>query len=67
MKGKFVLYLDQFGNKWTARTVRELREKIGGGRVGKMYADKKDGRTVHVGYVVGRHWCSAFQPVEIAV
>lgn len=64
MKGKWTLYLDQFGNKWTASTVAELRRKIGGGRIAKMYADKTDGRTMHTGYVVGQHWCTAFQPVE---
>jgi hypothetical protein len=65
MNGKPVLYLDQYGNKWLARTVRELREKIGGGRVSKMYVDKKDGRTVHNGYVIGQHWCTAFVHLEL--
>lgn len=64
MKGKLTLYLDQYGNKWFARTIKELREKIGGGRVSKMYRDTKEG-TKHVGYVVGPHWCEAFQPVRL--
>ena len=64
MNGKPTLYLDQYGNKWFARTVKELRGRIGGGRVSKMYRDTKDGRPVHVGYVVGQHWCEAFQPVR---
>lgn len=64
MNGKFTLYLDQYGNKFAAHTVNELRAKVGGGRVGKMYRDKTDGRTVHVGYVVGAHWCTAYQPIE---
>ena len=60
------LYIDQYGNRWWARTVKELRSVIGmgGSRVSKMYQDKKDGRTVHVGYIVGTHWLTAFQPVE---
>ena len=65
MRGKPMLYVDQYGDKFYASTVRELREKIGGGRVGKMYRDLKDGGTVHVGYVVGRHWCSAYAPVKL--
>lgn len=65
MNGTLVLYLDQFGNHWRAHTVRELREQIGGGRIFKMYRDTRDGGHVHVGYVVGRHWCEAFQPVRI--
>lgn len=67
MNGKLRLYIDQWGNRFYASTVKELREQIGmgGSRVSKMYVDKKDGRTVHVGYVVGRHWLSMFAPVEI--
>lgn len=65
MRGKLTLYLDQYGNRFFARTVAELRDKIGGGRVSRMYADKNDGHTVHVGYVVGPHWCTAFQPMEM--
>jgi len=29
-----------------------------------MYCDKRDGRTVHCGYVVGRRWFTAYAPVE---
>lgn len=60
------LYLDQYGNKFFARTVKELRSKIegGGSRVSKMYIDKKDGSTVHCGYVIGGHWLTAFVPFE---
>jgi len=62
MKGKLMLYLDQYGNRWFARTVAELRAQIGGGRVSKMYIDAKGGETHHVGYVVGQHWCTAYAP-----
>lgn len=65
MNGQFTLYLDQYGNRYVAATVKELRAKIGGGRVAKMYRDKKDGRVVHVGYIIGPHWLTAYQPVEI--
>lgn len=69
MKIKSVtLYIDQYGNKFYARTVKDLRSQIGmgGSRVGKMYRDKKDGSTVHVGYVVGQHWLTAYSPMERA-
>ena len=59
------LFLDQFGEPIWARTVKELRAKAGGGRVSKMCVDKKDGRTVRCGYVVGRRWFSRFAPVEV--
>ena len=44
--------------------MRELRAKVGGGRVSIMYADKIAGPTVKVGYVIGKHWLSAFVPFE---
>ena len=65
MRGNFTLYIDQFGNKWGASTVAELRSNIGGGRVAKMYRDVAGG-AVHCGYIVGAHWCTAYRPVEIA-
>ena len=65
MKGIYRLYIDQYGNKVGASTVRELREKSGGGGVSKMYVDKKDGTTVQTGYVVGQHWYTMYAPVEL--
>jgi hypothetical protein len=65
MNGKLMLYMDQYGKHWYARSVRELHRKLGGHRPAKMYVDKKDGSTVHIGYVVGRHWCTMFVPVEL--
>lgn len=62
MNGKMLLYLDQYGGRYFASTVKELREKVGGGRVSKMYRDLKDGSTVHVGYVIGEYWLEAFEP-----
>ena len=59
-----ILYIDQFGARIWARTVTHLREQVGGGRVSKMYVDKLDGRTVHIGYVVGKHWLAAYMPLE---
>lgn len=61
------LFIDQHGNRYYARTVKELRAQIGGGgsRVGRMYADKKDGRTVAVGYVIADQWLNEYAPVEV--
>lgn len=66
MNGKTTLYVDQWGNHFYAQSTRALRDQVGGGRISKMYRDKADGRTVHVGYVVGQHWLTAYQPVELA-
>lgn len=59
------LCVDQWGGIIYARTVKELREKVGGGRTGKVYCDRKDGCTYQVGYYVGRHWFSVYAVLEI--
>ena len=60
------LYIDQYGNKFRAATVKALRAQIGNGgsRVSRMYIDKKDGSTVKTGYVIGQHWLTKYAPVE---
>lgn len=62
-EGSVKLYIDQYGNKFWARTLKELRAQISG-PCSKMYVDKKDGSTVHCGYVIGEHWLTAFVPWE---
>lgn len=59
------LWIDQHGRNLWAHTVKELRDKCGGGKVSKMYRDDPlTKRAVHCGYVVGSRWFSKFQPVE---
>jgi hypothetical protein len=69
MKGKHTIYFDQYGNKFAATTVAGLRKQIGGGGAGvdRMFRDGVDGVTYHVGYVIGGHWLTAYQPVRVAV
>ncbi len=67
MRGKQTMYIDQYGNRFYAKTLKELREKLGGGKISKMYVDGKDGKTYHIGYVVGKHWLNAFTPLRKAV
>lgn len=68
MNGKLTLYIDQYGAPHWARTVVELRQSIGG-KVSMMYVDKvrgeHAGQTMHVGYVIGRLWLTAYSPIEI--
>jgi len=66
MKGKKILYIDQYGHKLFANTVAELKRMVGRGKLSRMYRDKADGRTVHVGYVIGNRWFTAFIPFEAA-
>ena len=67
MKGIWTLYIDQHGQKFAALTLAALRLQIANGksRVSKMYVGKKDGSTVHCGYVIGHHWLTAYRPIEI--
>jgi hypothetical protein len=65
MNGKLILYVDQYGGKIWARTVAELCKKAGGSRASRMYRDKKDGRTVHCGYIVRNRWFEMLEPVEL--
>ena len=41
MNGKRLLYIDQYGDTFFASTVKELREKVGGGRISKMYQEDR--------------------------
>ena len=63
MNGKLMLYLDQWGNRYWAKSVRELHRRLGGGRPSKMYRDDPlTKKVIHIGYVVGKHWCGAYVP-----
>ena len=58
------LFLDQYGNRYFVNTVKELCQKVYYSKAKKMYCDKKDGTTVHVGYVIGQYWMTEYAPVE---
>jgi hypothetical protein len=63
MNGKRVLYIDQYGSRFSCSTVKELKTVHHlCGKVSKMYQDGKDGKRYHVGYVVGSHWLTAYTP-----
>lgn len=59
------LFISQYGEHIWASTVKELRSKVGcgGSKVSKMYISTKDGKTKHVGYVIGQHWFHMFAPI----
>lgn len=60
------LFIDQFGNRFFAKTRKHLSTQIRG-KVSIMYMDKADGRTVRIGYVIGNHWLTEYAPVERTV
>lgn len=61
-----LLYVDQYGKRFRARLVSELRAQIKNGksRVSKMFVDGNDGNTYLTGYVIGGHWLRAYVPMR---
>ena len=58
------LFIAQDGRRIWASTRKELAQLAGYSKVSIMYRDKKDGRVVRVGYVVGPLWFTEYAPVE---
>ncbi len=56
--------VNQYGEKIVLRGEhprKELLEALGRSSAAKMYQDKKDGRIVHVGYIVGGLWWTFYE------
>lgn len=58
LKPRTRLFIDQYGQRFWARSVKDLREQIGG-RVSRMYRDAPGGAE-HIGYVIGRNWLTEY-------
>jgi len=61
---KNYMSIDQYGQTFHdlgKHPRKELMERLGCQHISKMYLDKKDGTSIHVGYVVGRHWCTLYE------
>jgi hypothetical protein len=54
--------IDQFGNTYHAldHPRKDLMERLNRRAASKMYVDV-DGKPVHIGYVIGRHWCTVYE------
>ena len=59
------MYVDQYGSKIYARSVKSLRDLAGGGRVSKIYREINGDVTHHCGYSVGDRWFDAYAPVLV--
>ena len=59
------LYVDQYGSKIYARSVKSLRDLAGGGKVSKIYREINGDVTHHCGYSVGDRWFDAYAPVMV--
>jgi hypothetical protein len=55
--------IDQYGTDYHnlgPHPRKALLERLGRKRASKMYIDKKDGSTKHVGYIIAGHWIRLF-------
>lgn len=43
---------------------KELLERLGRRKATRMFIDRKDGSTKHIGYVIAGLWLTLFAPVE---
>jgi hypothetical protein len=65
MNGKLILYIDQYGQKYFCRYIKELKTKhFLSGKISKMYIDNKNGKPLHIGYVIGQNWLRAYIPYK---
>jgi len=61
--GKEHMAIDQYGHTYHALGKyprKGLLEKLNRKHASKMYADKKDGRTVHIGWIIGGLWLTVY-------
>lgn len=56
------LYISQYGDRFYAKTLKELRQQIPG-CCSKMYVDR-NGKTLDIGYVIDQLWLTAYIPFE---
>ncbi len=57
------LAIDQYGQRYKLdnHPRKELLEYFGRQHADKIYVDRPDGATRHVGYVIGGHWLSVYE------
>jgi hypothetical protein len=67
-EGKQLGYIgiDQYGNHYILNKYprKELLAKLSCKHAGKMYCDKKDGSTVHTGYIINGLWITVLRVSE---
>ena len=61
--------IDQYGNHYDdlgKYPRKALLEQLGYKNASKMYVDKKDGSSVHIGYIIGGNWITLYkvEPIE---
>ena len=55
--------IDQYGRTFHGleHPRKDLMERLSNKHCSKMFVDKKDGSTKHVGYVIGGHWLTVYK------
>ena len=55
--------IDQYGNTFHGleHPRKDLMERLCNKHCSKMYIDKKDGSSKHIGYVIGGHWLTIYK------
>lgn len=56
--------IDQYGHAYHGlgeHPRKELMERLARSSAQRMYVDKKDGRTVHIGYIIGGLWLTLYK------
>lgn len=61
MKLEADCYIDQYHNIVWAKSLKRLKEEVGCKHAEKMYIDREDGTSVHIGYVIKGRWLNAFK------
>ena len=63
-----IMGVDQYGDTYHGleHPRKDLMEKLGRKGARKMYVDKKDGGTKHIGYVVAGRWITLYNVTEWA-
>ena len=54
---------DQYGQTYHnlgAHPRKALLDRLGYAKASKMYVDTKDGKALHVGYIIGRLWLTLY-------
>jgi hypothetical protein len=67
MNGKLAHFKDQYGYWYVASSLKELKSKYKlTGKVDKMYI-VDEGKTYHIGYVIGKLWLNVYFPLRTPV
>jgi hypothetical protein len=66
---KYIMGIDQYGGMYHdlgEYPRKELMNRLFRKNAQKMYRDKKDGSSLHCGYVVGQYWITLYEvePIE---